>query len=371
METVCAPLNPRHTDDKATELGSLIFHCFLRDAQCSMTTLTNQAMSYAELTLPLPEAKELWLARSATEWKAEYLQRHAGQDRTLPCVGDLFRDIHLLPGRTQRLDTQFAVSVYLHGYWALILEYRKLSAVHLPRSYASSMGGNQNLLLSSRHQELVKELQAFQLMVQEWPDMTAQEHMLLNLLIMNLHVSLDDVQLFAGKEGEEQARRIYPVLQQWATNSEARGAIWHAGQVLRYAKCFPPGHLKDFHAVIVHQAALVLWTYGVVAKANRRHPPLPTQYKAEKVYLDGSETASTPRFIGFGQGRPAIRGPMAGDAMSEAGLEDTQACMGIAQEVLRSNFKGGAESLPPMVENLCTLMKQLGDAASAASLGSS
>jgi hypothetical protein len=335
-----------------------------------MTTLTNQAMSYAELTLPLPEPKELWLARSATEWKAEYLQRHVGQDRTIPCIGDLFHDIHMLPGSTQRLDTQFSVSVYLHGYWALILEYRKLSAVHLSRPYTSSMGGNQNLLLSSRHQELVKELQAFQLMVQEWPDMTSQEHMLLNLLIMNLHVSLDDLQLFAGKEGEEQARRIYPVLQQWATNSEARAAVWHAGQVLGYAKSFPPGHLKDFHAVIVHQATLVLWAYGVVTKANRRHPPLPSQYRTENVYLDGSETVSTPRFIGFGQGRPAIRGPMVKDAMSEAGLEDTQACMGIAQEVLRSNFKDGAESLPPMVENLWTLMKQLGDAAWAANLRS-
>lgn len=335
-----------------------------------MTTLTNQAMSYAELALPLPEPRELWLARNATEWKAEYLQRLEGQNRTAPSVGDLLHDIHLLPGNNQRVDFQFSVSVYLHGIWALILEYRKLSAVHRSRSYTSTMGGSQNLLLSSRHQELVKELQSFQLMAQEWQDMTSQEHLLLNLLIMNLHVSLDDLQLFAGKEGEDQARRIYPMLQQWASSSEARSAIWCAGQVLRYAKAFPPAHLKDFHAVAVHHAALALWAYGVITKANRRHPPLPSQYQSEHVYLDGSETTTIQRFIQFGQGRPAIRGPMVRDAVSESWLEDPRAYMGIAQEVLRSNFKDGVDSLPPMVENLCTLIKQLGDAAWAANLGS-
>lgn len=336
-----------------------------------MATLTNQAISYAELTLRLPEPRELWLARNSTEWKAEYLQRHEGQSRTSLSVGDLFHDIHLLPGHSHQVDIQFSVSVYLHGFWALILEYRKLSAVQRSRFYASSMGGSQNLLLSSRQQELVKELQSFQLMVQEWQDMTAQEHLLLNLLIMNLHVSLDDLQLFAGKEGEDQARRIYPVLQQWASSSEARSAIWCAGQILRYAKAFPPGHLKDFHSVAVHHAALTLWAYGVVTKANRRHTPLPSQYQSENVYLDGSETMSIQRFKGFGQGQPTIRGPMVRDTVSESELEDPRGSMGIVQQVLRSNFKDGAESLPPMVENLCTLINQLGDAAWAANLGSS
>lgn len=334
-----------------------------------MATLTNSAISYAELTLPLPESRELWLARNPAEWKAEYLQRHGGQGRTFLSLGDLLHDIHMLPGHSQQVDFQFSVSVYLHGFWALILEYRKLSAVCRPRSYTGSMGGSQNLLLSSRQQELVKELQSLQLMAQEWQDMTAQEYLLLNLLIMNLHISLDDLELFAGKEGEDQARRIYPVLQQWASSSEARSAIWYAGQVLRYAKAFPPGHLKDFYAAAVHHAALTLWAYGVITKANRRHTPLPSQYPSENIYLDGSETVLIQRFRGFGQGQPAIRGPMVKDAVSESGLEDPRGCMEIAQQVLRSNFKNGADSLPTMVENLCIVMRQLGDAAWAVNLG--
>jgi hypothetical protein len=275
----------------------LVFHCFLRDAECSMSTLTNQAISYAELTLPLPEPRELWQARTASEWKAEYLQRNMGQNRPAPSMGDLFHDVHALAGSSQQVDIQFSVSIYLHGYWALIMEYRKLSAVHRSRSYSGRMGGNQNLLLGSQHQELVKELQSFQLIAHEWPDMTSQEHVLLNLLIMNLHVSLDDLQLFAGKEGEEQARRIYPVLQQWASSSEARSAIWCAGQVFRYAKTFAPGQLTDFYAVAVQHAALAMWAYGVITKANHRPPPLPSQFQSEPVWLDGSEGMSTQRWL--------------------------------------------------------------------------
>jgi hypothetical protein len=343
--------------------NSLVFYCFLRDAQCSMTTLTNPTISYAELTLPLPEARELWYARSAAEWKAEYLRRSTSQSRLGPSIGNLLHDAHLLTTNHPCVDLQLAVSAFLHGYWALILEYRRLSAVHRSGSYTSGTSGSQGLLLSSRHQELVKDLQSFQLMTSDWVDVTPKEHILVNTLLMNLHVSLDDLQLFAGKEGEDQARRVYPVLQQWASSSEARSAIWHAGQALRYAKAFPPGQLRDFYAVAVHHAILTLWAYGVIYRANHRQPTLPAPFSQEQIYLDDSDTTSMQRFINFGQGKPVIRGSAMRDSGTESPVEDVRACMGTAQEVLRSNFRDGADALPPMVENLCQLITQLGEAA--------
>lgn len=340
-----------------------------------MTTLTNPTMSYAELALPLPEPSEMWLAKSAAEWKILYLQRNSGGAGRAPAIGDLFQDAHLLPSNKSRVDVQFSISIYLHAFWALILEYQQLSAVHRSRSYTSSnMAGNQSLLLSSRHQELVKELQNFRLVSSEWSDMTCREHILLNLLMMNLHVSLDDVQLFAGKEGDEQARRIYPVLQQWASGAEGRSAIWCAGQILRHAKESPQGQLKDFYAVAVQHAALVLWTYGVVSKANRRQAaPLPSQHALEPIYLDGPDPMPIQRFISFGQGRAMIRGAGRREPADESAVEDPRECMEIAQEVLKTNFRTnldvGSETLPPMVDNLCCLIKQLGDAAWTVGLG--
>lgn len=330
-----------------------------------MTALTNPCMSYAELTLPLPEPRELWFAQTASEWKAQYLQRNVDQTRRAPSVGDLFHDIHLFLTNNLQLDMQFSISIFLHGFWSLILEYRQLSAVHNFRSYSKR---NPNLLLSSRHQELVRDLQTFQFIVSEWQDVSAQEHVILNLLMMNLHVSLDDLQIFSGKEGEDQARRVYPVLQEWASSSEARSAVWYAGQILRHAKFFPSGHLKDFYAVAVHHASLALWTYGVVIRANRQQT-MPVQYSYDAVYLDGSDANLIQRFLGFEQGRPLIRGSVINGTATEASLYDPRLCMEITQEILQSNFKHGHDVLPSIVENLCGLIKQLGNAAWAVGLG--
>ncbi|KAI0021456.1 hypothetical protein F4780DRAFT_737475 [Xylariomycetidae sp. FL0641] len=345
----------------------LVFHCYLRDAQTSMTTLSSPTMSYAELTLPLPESRELWFARSANEWKKQFLLRSAGRSKRVPCLGDLLRDVNLLTANHGRLDAQYTISIYLHAFWNLIYEWRQLAAVHRSNPFSDNYQAGPNSILNSRHQELCRTLSSFQLVTADWHTaLSAQESLLFNLIMLNLHVSLDDLQLFAGKEGEDQARRIYPVLQQWSESSEARQALWHAGQIVRQAKMYPPGHLKDFHAVSVHHAALAIWTYGVVTKATRNTPtPAVSQ---EAVYIDGAESTDVQQFIGFGQGRPVIRGSHGHrGGHAESSLEDPRHCMEIVQEVLHSNFNN--EPLPPIVENLCQLIRQLGDAAWAVGLG--
>src|SRR4051812_20100823 len=110
--------------------NSLVFHAYHRDAQTSMTTLTNPAMSYSELTLPLPASRDLWFAKTAEEWKRLYLERDASEAKRAPSVGDLLHDMKLLAANRHRLDVQLALSVFLHAFWALILEYRSLSAAH-------------------------------------------------------------------------------------------------------------------------------------------------------------------------------------------------------------------------------------------------
>ena len=278
-----------------------------------------------------------------------------------PCLGDLFRDVSQLVTNHHRLDLQLAISIYLHGFWSMIWDYRQLNTIHRSDTYLTGpTGQNPHLLLTSRHQELVRLLQNFQAVTAGWHEMSAQESLVLNALQMNLHVSLDDLQVFSGKEGEDAARRIYPALQQWCDGAESRQAVWHAGQILRLAKIFPPNHLKDFYAVVVHHAALALWTWGTIRKALRRPPMVGQGY----VYLDGPESTWVPRFIGLGKGEPVIRGPTYGEGEgTTATLEDPRSCMEVAQEILRANFGDGKDALPPIVENLCQLIQQLGNAA--------
>lgn len=336
-----------------------------------MTQFCNPSMSYAELTLPLPCTKELWFARTAEEFKSRYLKSRAGEAERPPSLVDLLRDINLLSTTHHHLDIQFAISVYLHGFWSLIWEYRQLNTVYRPPAEVSRFNNHPNLLLNSRHAELCRLLQNFQLLTFEWHDMlSAQESIVLHLLLMNLNVSLDDLQLFSGKEGEEQARRIYPTLKSWSESAEARQALWHAGQILRHGKLFPPGHLKDFYAVAVHHAALCLWTHGVVSRAS--HPAQGPGYGEGVVFLDGPDAPHVHRFLTFGQGKTAIKRPdvKGGDAAQPAIslLQDLRGCMEVAQEVLRANFVGGREGLPLINENIIRLLKQLGNAAWAVGL---
>ncbi|KAK3341724.1 hypothetical protein B0T25DRAFT_594172 [Lasiosphaeria hispida] len=346
----------------------LVFHAYLRDSQVSMTQFCNPSMSYAELTLPLPCSKELWFARTAEEFKMRYLEARVTEGKRTPSLGDLFRNIEQLSQSHNQLDVQFAISVYLHGFWSLIWEFRQLNSVYGSTTQSSGFTNNPSLLLNSRHQELCNLLKSFQVVTSGWHEMlSAQESIVLHLLLMNLHVSLDDLQLFSGKEGEEQARSVYPTLRHWSETPEARHALWHAGQILRQGKLFPLGHLKDFYAVAVHHAALCLWTHGVVTKGS--------QYE-ETVFLDGADTPQVQRFIAIGQGRAAIRGPdnRTRDASAPppavSFLKDPRGCMDVAQEVLRVNFvAGGPESLPPISENIIHLLKQLGGAAWAVGMG--
>ncbi len=393
-----------------------------------MTQLNNPSMSYAELTLPLPYPKELWFARTAEEFKIRYLQSGVADGNRLPCLGDLFRDINILAANHHRLDTQLAISIYLHGFWSLVWEYRQLASIHAPSPTSPNHASNMAMLLTTRHADLVAQLKTFRLLThdQHHPHqqpkppttplaLSTQESLLLHLLFLNLHAALPDLQLFSGKEGEDRARRAYPALQRWAASAESRVALWHAAQVFRIGRLFPRGHLKDFWSVAVCHAGLCIWAWGVVSAAGRRgatggaagvgmgmqgqhHAPHQAQqhqhqqmggqhqHQGQVVYLDGEETPAVQAWVGYGQGRPAIRGfdttptPTSASAsgggqgsgrgvMVDCAVENPRACMEVAQELLRANFVGVWESLPPLSENIIVVLKQLEKAAWAVGMG--
>ncbi|RGP81584.1 putative transcription factor pig1p [Fusarium longipes] len=343
-----------------------VFHLFLRDSQQSMTALTNPVMSYAELTLPLPASKELWYAKTAKDWKHAYLRREDGHVKRAPSVGDLFRDLNLLAENRHRLDVQLSAAIYLQAFWLLILEYRNLCSSYRTRSYTQDPYGSTTSLLDARRHQLLQDLQTFKTTTMNWPEITAQERLLLNQLMMALHVSVDDLQLFAGKEGDEQAHRSFRVLQQWIESVDSRAAIWHAGQVLRFAKLFPSAQLKNFYAVGVHHAALAIWTYGVIKRAVNDQD---TSSQHEKIYIDGPESMSIQRYINMGQGLPVLRGPGNHNGTPEASIENPKAGMEAIHETLQANFGGANKMAPSIVENLCVLIRQLGEVAWAVGLG--
>ena len=212
---------------------------------------------------------------------------------------------------------------------------------------------------------------------------------------MELHVSLNDIQIFAGRAGEDEARKIFPQIRTWTEDSESRLAVWYAGQVIRAARSFEKTRLRDFYAVAIHHAALTLWVYGMVTSNTSRQSGLqtpvgqksksvprhsatfPADFSRQKVLLDAEDDKFVRAFTQLGRGvsglqqMPAVRNGVAHarpDSANNIGsfcaLFNSKGVMSVAAGTLRGNFPQTKQGLPPLVENLANLMDELGNLAS-------
>jgi hypothetical protein len=357
---------------EAESFKRLAFHLFINDAQASMSLLAPPLISYAELSVELPESRALWLAKNAHDWKSLCLAKGSG-DR-LPHLAQCIHDVTPLSKSQGLVDLQMSILIILYGIWSLIWEYHQLNSVAKLQSAEHRWNGA--LMSSSWHQELCQLLYHFRMHASEWEDGMKPEAILIHeRSLMNLHVSFEDVQLFAGKEGDEEARRAYPLLRQWAETRESRQAVWHAGQVLKAATECHPKQLREFSAVALYHASLAFWAYAVVSRPSKsaRRQPLPaSQHRPnvadyELVWLDGEDGPDVQRFIAVGRGMPVIRDWTKGSGTEQkekyAALSDVKAVMDIIIAILRQNGTSDERMSPPLVKNLSQLMRDLGNAA--------
>jgi hypothetical protein len=236
---------------------------------------------------------------------------------------------------------------------------------------------NGGLISSSWHQELSQLLEHFNITLNECAGgIRLEERMIKELFMMNLHVSFEELQLFAGKEGSEEAQRVYPLLKIWFENRKSRQAVWHAGQVIRAALAFPPNQLRDFYAVALYHASLAVWVYGMVSLGSsrsrtRKNEGVTSQggVETEIVYLNGEDTPEARRFIAISRGVPAIHElPSQSVGRHEQGLgfarlDDPKAVMEVVIGILTRNCTAGNCGLAPLIENLAQLVRDLGNAA--------
>jgi len=344
----------------------LAFHTLIHDAQASISLLVPPLISYSEVSLELPCAPALWRAKSAEAWRDTYLDQAPSPSIRLPSLVNCVHDIQPLVKVQNSTDLQYSSLIILHATWGLIAEYRQLEFVI--RLQSPERHGNAGLISTSWYQELCQQLDHFRITVSECPGgMRPEQRMLQELFMMNLHVSFEELQLFAGKEGSEEAQRVYPLLKQWFENRKSRQAVWHAGQVIRAALASPANHLRDFYAVALYHASLAFWVYGMVSLGSsrsrqRRGSNLNTMTDTEYVVLNGEDTSDVRRFIALGRGTPVIQElPRSGEQIAGfAGLDNPKAVMEMVIQILNKNCNG---ALPPLVENLGQLVRDLGNAA--------
>jgi hypothetical protein len=346
----------------------LVFHAFVMDAQTSMAMLTGPLISFAELKIPLPASRELWLAQDAEHWKAVYLSRPSASHHPELSVADLVQEPIDVP---DHCDVDFTRLIILCGIWGMIWHRSQLLLMTKKPGQGHATGTD------LRYNDLLQTLQHLRMNLAEGATPPGPEILLiLELLPMHLHVSLSDIQLLAGKQDPEDARHVLPSLQQWAEGRESRQAIWHAGQVLRAAKSFRHKQLRGFFTIALFHAGLVLWAYGVISRAkgdDHAAAPLTAQ---QPVLLDGEDSPAVQRFIALGKGVPCVSrhpagmqgmlDPAASSPAEAVPLTDTEGVMGVFVDALGRNFpcnsQAAGEAAPPLVENLIQLLRDLGKA---------
>lgn len=190
--------------------------------------------------------------------------------------------------------------------------------------------------------------------------------LLLNdFVMMYLHIDIDSIQRFIGKMGELEARRAYPSLREWGRTKDARVAIWHAGQVFRAARTVAPYQFRGFESLAIYHSSLVLWVYGLLQCAERKlevHTPMSDVDTTPMVLLDGLDTQSVKAFLHRGVGRPGLTTGQSRESQGFCELNKPRSVMTVARQVFEGNcpLPLPGDILPPMIQNLCSLIEDLG-----------
>ncbi len=319
----------------------LVYRTLALDRQSSMALLKPPFFSYSEMHLPLPSSNIIWQAKTAVTWKAAYLDL-APITLKRPSALECFRgDLELLAKHDH------ACLTYLYMMWGMVWEYCQMNAL----TVRTNTKTNHSLILSSRQQELTKELEDFRA---NSPPMSKSAEITLELMHMHLNAPLQDIQLFAGIEGPEEAQGAYPILREWTKSVASRQALWHAGQILRAAEALPKTLLCNFNAVATYHAGLVLWAYGVFKRAAPAEISPAEQIQAT-VVLNGNDSLGARRFVTLNRGIPMIR---SSGSQGVVQLSNVSKVMDGIIHILQAPH-GAVEVCPPLVGNLVQLLEGL------------
>lgn len=341
-----------------------------------MSLLTQPLVSYAEITTAPPCHKDLWEASTALHWKTAYLKHHRDEDRTLDTRRAFLDDSGYIFRHQHTLDVDTSLLLATANIWPQLWQY--LEMVKSARYSGAHDSRHGSLVANSRRQELLQMLEHIRMNAREWHlELRPAAWLLHEQCSMHLYVSLEDVQLLAGREGEEEARRIFPTMTTWAESAEARQALFHAGQILRAAREHQKFMLAGASAVAVYHASLAFWAYAVTLKNDstslvRNFATEPaTPRGLDFVRLDGEDGPQIRRFLVLGRGTPCIQAQVQKDdtvVVRDVPLSEAAEVMKATARILQKQHEGGETNIPPLLQNLSKLMHSLGRAILARSL---
>ncbi|OQE26113.1 hypothetical protein PENFLA_c007G00928 [Penicillium flavigenum] len=331
----------------------LVFRMLSHDANSSMALLVNPSISYAEVLLPLPGHTDPWTAASPEQWSSFISVQDPGEPLY---VADIIDDPGILNNRAGSLDIYVAIHAVLACTWAMCWEYLQLSSLQRSRPRRWNV-----LVTEMRKDELLKLLNHLKLSLPSDELADPEILMRLELTLLHLQMPFEDIQIFAGMEGPERARAVYPMIRDWVKSEAARHTICHAAQIVRIAKRLPKGVIRSPLAIMLYHASLAFWVYGLLSNQSSGISRAPSQ----NVCIDDTDSIALQRFKGFGQGQPCIgwRSEIPGedDMVISVPLSQPDKVMEAVMGIVRTNFSG--LPIPHLTERLVQLMAELKNSA--------
>ena len=267
-------------------------------------------------------------------------------------VADVIDDPDVLNNYAGSVDAYVAILAVLACTWTMCWEYLQIASLQRskPRRWNT-------LVTEMRKDELIKLIGHLKLSLSPEAAADPEIQMRLELSLLHLQMPFEDIQIFAGMEGTERARAVYPMVRDWAKSEAARYTIYHAAQIVQMAKDAPRGSMRGPMAIMLYHASLAFWVYGLLSDHSRA--------LSQNVYLDDADNISLQRFKGFGQGQPCIRWRSEiegqGEVMMSVSLSQPDKVMEAVMAVVRRNFAG--MSTPHLTEKLVQLMAELENSA--------
>lgn len=320
------------------------------DANTSMALMVSPAVSYAEVLLPLPGSSELWTASSPEQWSSLMASRQHSEPLY---VADVLDDPDVLNNYAASIDGHVAILAVLSCTWSMCWEYLQIASLQRskPRRWNT-------LVTEMRKDELLKLLSHLKLSLSVDAAADPEIQMRLELAFLHLHMPFEDIQIFAGMEGSERARAVYPMVREWVKSEAARHTVYHGAQIVQFAKQSPKGRICGPMALILYHASLAFWVYGLLSDQSRTF--------SQNVYLDDADSIPLQRFKGFGQGQPCIRWRSEieghGEMVMSVSLSEPNKVMEAIMGVVKSNFQGVA-TLPHLTDKLLQIMGELENSA--------
>ncbi|KAI1067127.1 hypothetical protein LB506_003868 [Fusarium annulatum] len=347
-------------------LKRLAIRAFIHDSQVSMAYFQAPAISYAELNMAVPYPPSVWFADGYNEWRQQFLCCTSGSRRLL--LAEVLADVTVLDNCRGQADLKLYCFAAIHALanqvWDLQQQFTLLFSV--PEAKRRRMDS----WCMNRQRDLYQDL----ITIRMYCERHVAHHeirLLLECVMMTLHAPMAHIQRFAGKEGEGEARRVAPIVSEWRQSSAARVAIWHAGQVLRRARQFPPTTLQSFYAVATYHAALVLWTYSILGNQSSKQGEIVVpngmsrngstdESSLTPVMLDGEENDDSRAFCILGHGTPGLsHSAYTGVTRTFYTLADPTLIMQLSVDTLRSNLLSTDHAPPLLICNLIGLMEDL------------